>query len=568
MALNFPNSPAANDTFSGGGKTWVYNGTRWVLISSGSVDVTPADGSVTAAKIADGTIVAAEIAADAVTTVKILDSNVTTAKIADLNITTGKIAAGAVTAAKLGNDISLTPADGSITAAKIASDAVTETKIGSGAVTQAKLTSGLSGITVTTTSLVGSVITSPFTNQFAFFSDTNVLSRWNGTAWISGVATAPTEAPTSLALVSATATTATISFAAGASGGQDITNYQYALSTNAGSSYASYNALATPDGTSPITIPGLTAGTAYYIKLKAVNSQGVSAAESSGLSFSTIALTVDYLVIAGGGSGGTYTPAVGYAVGNVGVNTVFSTITSLGGGYGGKYTNPSGGSGNAGGPGGSGGGGGSNLGTGGLGTAAQGFAGQTSLNAGCGGGGGGGGAGSTSGSGVGGAGLANSITGTSVGRAGGGGSGGGGSSAGGGSGGGAGNITANATAGTANTGGGGGGGDSGSGCASGGGGAGGYRTTVGTYSGRNTALESVFAFAQNTNYAVSIGAGGAAVGSQALGNSGAGGSGVVILRYVDIFTITIGAGLTGTTATDGASKVTTITAGSGNVSWA
>jgi hypothetical protein len=43
---------------------------------------------------------------------------------------------------------------------------------------------------------------------------------------------------------------------------------------------------------------------------------------------------------------------------------------------------------------------------------------------------------------------------------------------------------------------------------------------------------------------------------------------VVILRYLSARTITIGAGLTGTTATDGSHKVTTITAGTGNVSWA
>ena len=49
---------------------------------------------------------------------------------------------------------------------------------------------------------------------------------------------------------------------------------------------------------------------------------------------------------------------------------------------------------------------------------------------------------------------------------------------------------------------------------------------------------------------------------------GAGGSGIVILRYPVARTITIGAGLTGTTATDGSYKVTTVTAGTGNVSWA
>jgi hypothetical protein len=49
----------------------------------------------------------------------------------------------------------------------------------------------------------------------------------------------------------------------------------------------------------------------------------------------------------------------------------------------------------------------------------------------------------------------------------------------------------------------------------------------------------------------------------------AGGSGVVILKYPDAYTITIGAGLTGTTASpSGGFKVSTITAGTGNVSWA
>jgi hypothetical protein len=43
----------------------------------------------------------------------------------------------------------------------------------------------------------------------------------------------------------------------------------------------------------------------------------------------------------------------------------------------------------------------------------------------------------------------------------------------------------------------------------------------------------------------------------------------VILKYPDTKTITIGAGLTGTTAgPSGGFKVTTITAGTGNVSWA
>jgi len=52
MALNFPDSPASGDTFAAGGKTWSYNGTRWVLIAAGAT-ITVADGSITAAKIAN-----------------------------------------------------------------------------------------------------------------------------------------------------------------------------------------------------------------------------------------------------------------------------------------------------------------------------------------------------------------------------------------------------------------------------------------------------------------------------------------------------------------------------------
>jgi hypothetical protein len=63
------------------------------------------------------------------------------------------------------------------------------------------------------------------------------------------------------------------------------------------------------------------------------------------------------------------------------------------------------------------------------------------------------------------------------------------------------------------------------------------------------------------------GGGGGLINRTASG--GAGGSGIVILKYPDTYTITIGAGLTGSTASpSGGFKVSTITAGTGNVSWA
>jgi hypothetical protein len=70
------------------------------------------------------------------------------------------------------------------------------------------------------------------------------------------------------------------------------------------------------------------------------------------------------------------------------------------------------------------------------------------------------------------------------------------------------------------------------------------------------------------------GAGGANTGGGGGGGSwsadetgGFGGSGVIILRYSSANSIIIGSGLTATTTTVGADRVTRITAGSGNISW-
>jgi hypothetical protein len=62
---------------------------------------------------------------------------------------------------------------------------------------------------------------------------------------------------------------------------------------------------------------------------------------------------------------------------------------------------------------------------------------------------------------------------------------------------------------------------------------------------------------------------GGAGGGDSSGSNGSGGSGIVVLKYPDTKTITIGAGLTGSTGSpSGGYIVTTITAGTGNVSWA
>jgi len=622
MPLSFPGSPSVNDTYTVGQRTWTWDGYIWSLSADtiGSASVTSseiASSAVTTAKIADANVTAAKIASNAVTTAKILDANVTTAKILDANVTTAKVAANAIT--------------------------------------QAKLASNLSAVTVTTTANRDTDIATPFTGQLAILTDTRKIQLYDGTSWVN-VSLAPPEtptslsatalsttsvsiaftaggangspitnykyalstnggstygsftalspedittpitisgltagttyyiklkavndmgdsvasaavsistlstpdAPTSLSAGSITGTTVAISFTAGAQGGSAISNYQYALSTDSGSTYGSFTALSPTDATTPITITGLTAGTAYYVKIKAVNTDGAGTA-SSAVSFTT-AISVDYLVVAGGGGathsagggggagglrssvsntggGGTlesslslfrntnYTATVGaggsggsYPTTGTATNSVFATITSVAGGAGG-------GGGTNGLAGGSGGGGAnSSASIGGAGTANQGFKGgdggaySNGPDYACAGGGGSGAVGGNvvnPNGGTGGAGVSVSmVTGTPVTYAAGGGGGG---------------LTA--------------------GGAGGGAGAGAGSTGSGGSASAN------------------LGSGGGGGGSVGIG--GAGGSGIVVLRYLtSAGTITIGAGLTGSTATDGSYKVTTLTAGTGNVSWA
>ena len=303
-------------------------------------------------------------------------------------------------------------------------------------------------------------------------------------------------APTSLSAGSITATSVDISFTPGAQGGSAITNYQYALSTDSGSTYGSYTALSPTDATSPITISGLSVGTAYYVKLKAVSSIGAGA-ESSAVSFTTLnTVTLDYLLVAGGSPGASQTANSGDGRGGGGGGSVYATAQSfiLGTTYAVSV---------------------------GAASTSTTLAGASTPSAGTlpTGGSPGGGGGGTGGGGGGGNGSYYSITGTGTYYGGGGG---GGIAYGGSPGG------------------------------SGGAGGGGYGATdyyPGGSGGANTG-----------------GGGGGSSGVPGWG--GGGGSGIIIFRYPSAKTITLGAGLTGSTATDGSYKVTSITAGTGNVSWA
>ena len=385
-----------------------------------------------------------------------------------------------------------------------------------------------------------------------------------------------------------------------ATGGGNLATVPFTAAAVGGPA-TTFTATSNPDSitgsslSSPIVVDGLTAGTSYTFTVRGTNATGSSELTTASNSVTPVN-GVDFLVIAGGGGGAGFTTAGGgggaggfrtstgtsgensaaesrfgidlstnYTVtvgaggaggnyvnapsnlGKRGSNSVFATITSIGGGGGVSSSSDSnnpplknGGSG----------GGGHNTSPSyrlpGTGTANQGFGGgngggssATTYIA-----GGGGGAGALGGDGIltvkggnGGAGIASSITGTSVTYAGGGGG-----------------AAGRESSGATNVPGGNGG--------VGGGGAGGSNAIGSGKNGINGTL--------NTGG----GAGGGGInGSDSpfpnfYGTGGTGGSGVVILRYPSARTITIGAGLTGTTATVGSNKVTTITAGTGNVSWA
>lgn len=368
------------------------------------------------------------------------------------------------------------------------------------------------------------------------------------------VATSVPYPPTSVTASTTSNTDISLSWALGANGGKSLTGQT--ITAYLGSSASA--TLNVSGSATSATFSGLTSASTYTFKIKATNANGTgveSSASNSVLVPSLIA--IDYLVVASGGTGGNRSyrgpggggggglrstvtatggggplespknvfPSTNYTVtigagstvnASNGNNSSFADIVSTAGG-GGAYST-------VGGNGGSGGGacGGQGLQTGGTAVTNQGYPGgnYTSSNnspglPGAGGGGAGAPGANTSGSGVGGAGgagVAVAITGSSVYYAGGGG--GTSSSSGGGAGGIGGGGAGNGTNGTANTGGGG----------------GGISQDPGTV-------------------------------------YGIGGSGVVILRYSNTKTITIGAGLTGSTAAYGSYKVTTITAGTGNVSW-
>ena len=125
------------------------------------------------------------------------------------------------------------------------------------------------------------------TNGTAYSVELRAVTGYSSAGTASGATASVTPAAVPLAptITSATAGngSASIAFTAGTTGGSAITNYEY--STDNGSTWVTPSPAVT---TSPLAITGLTGGTSYQVKLRAVNAIGSGAASSASLVTPTV----------------------------------------------------------------------------------------------------------------------------------------------------------------------------------------------------------------------------------------------------------------------------------------
>lgn len=142
------------------GKLYRWNGTAYVA----TIATTDLTGTISSSQLADG----------AVTTVKLGDSQVTSSKLADSSVTSAKIGDAQVGTTKL--------ADSSVTTAKIGDSSITTTKLADGSISTVKFATGIEPVTVVTGTL-------PTTKSTEFIAYNGKLYRWDGSAYVSTVAT-------------------------------------------------------------------------------------------------------------------------------------------------------------------------------------------------------------------------------------------------------------------------------------------------------------------------------------------------------------------------------------------
>jgi hypothetical protein len=153
--------------------------------------------------------------------------------------------------------------------------------------------------TITYNSLTQKIVIG--TTQYSLGDNIQFGSKYYRIDQVGGGTFSEVTAPSAPSGLSATAGNGqlTISFTPGNNGGSLITNYEY--STNGGSSFTAFSPAI--GNVSSVTITGLTNGTTYNVKLKAVNVAGAGA-ESSAISGTPVAPNN------GGGGGGGYVPCI------------------------------------------------------------------------------------------------------------------------------------------------------------------------------------------------------------------------------------------------------------------
>jgi hypothetical protein len=133
---------------------------------------------------------------------------------------------------------------------------------------------------------------SPATGDLFYDTTINNLIRYNGTSWIE-ISPVP-NAPTSVSATTGLSGQATVSFTAPT----NVAVSSYTVTSSPGNITAS-------GASSPITVTGLTNGTAYTFTVRALNANGTSTASSASNSVTpTAAVTATALIVAGGGSAG------------------------------------------------------------------------------------------------------------------------------------------------------------------------------------------------------------------------------------------------------------------------
>ncbi len=188
---------------------------------------------------------------------------------------------------------------------------------------------GHSGFTTVGTTVVITGLT-PGTAYTVYGNAQNSSGTSTNTANASPVT--PTTLPQAPTIGTSTAASAsvTLTFTAGNTGGKSISNYKYSTD---GTTYTAFSPAQT---TSPLTVSGLTNGTAYTFRIKAVNANGDSPASSAYSSVTPVAPTI---------TGGTLITSGGYnyrvftSNGTLGVSggTVDFDILAVGGGGGGGF---------------------------------------------------------------------------------------------------------------------------------------------------------------------------------------------------------------------------------------